>query len=108
MRVAHVNMSQSGAICQGLTQKNMSGLIVCGQNAQGCHGPLFSALGLSYSRVCGQLRGYQYATTDAFHNYNLNPSLGLSDVYRMGYPSHITLQCLNTSGHMLLHCLKPV
>ena len=85
MRVAHVNMSQSGASCpQGLTQKNMSGLILCGQSAQGCHGPLFSALGLTYSRVCGQLRGYQYATTDAFHNYNLNPSLGLSDVYLNG------------------------
>ena len=69
MRVAHVNMSQSGATCpQGLTQKNMSGLIVCGQNANGCQGTLFSALGLSYSQVCGQLRGYQSGTPDAFHN----------------------------------------
>ena len=34
MRVAHVNMSQSGASCsQGLTQKNMSGRIICGQSA---------------------------------------------------------------------------
>ena len=56
MRVAHVNMSQSGASCpQGLTQKNMSGLTLCGQSATGCQGTLFSALGLSYSQVCGQL-----------------------------------------------------
>ena len=73
MRVAHVNMSQSGASCpQGLTQKTDSeiGLTLCGQNATGCQGTLFSALGLSYSRVCGQLRGYQRAgTTDAFGPY---------------------------------------
>ena len=67
MSVAHVNMSQSGASCpQGLTQKNMSGLTLCGQNVTGCQGTLFSALGLSYSRVCGQVRGYQFATADAF------------------------------------------
>ena len=73
MRVAHVNMSQDGASCpQGLTQKNMSGLTLCGQNAAGCEGTLFSTLGLSYSRVCGRLRGYQFGTTDAFHSYDVD------------------------------------
>ena len=59
----------------------MSGLILCGQNAAGCDGTLFSALGLSYSRVCGQLRGYQFSTTDAFQPYSKNTSLNLSDPY---------------------------
>ena len=82
MRVAHVNMSQSGASCpQGLDRKVESGLTLCGQNADGCQGTFFSALGLSYSRVCGQLRGYQHSTIDAFHPYNKDPSLGLSDLY---------------------------
>ena len=82
MRVAHVNMSQSGASCpQGLTQKNLSGLTLCGQSATGCQGTLFSALGLSYSQVCGQLRGYQFGGTDAFGPYHINPSLGLSQAY---------------------------
>ena len=68
MRVGHVNMSQSGASCpQGLTQKNMSELILCGQTINGCQGTLFSALGLNYSRVCGQLRGYQFASPSAFN-----------------------------------------
>ena len=98
MRVAHVNMSQSGAICpQGLTQKNMSGLIVCGQNATGCQGTFFSALGLSYSRVCGQLRGYQDGAPDAFNNYNVDSSLklnqgyvdGASITYDTAVPKHI-------------------
>ena len=78
MRVAHVNMSQDGASCpQGLTQKTVSGLTLCGQNAAGCQGTLFSALGLSYSRVCGQLRGYQFATTDAFSS----PGVPISSNY---------------------------
>ena len=82
MRVAHVNMSQDGASCpQGLTQKTMSGLTLCGRNAAGCKGTLFSALGLSYSRVCGQLRGYQFATTDAFQPYVSDSSLGLNNLY---------------------------
>ena len=76
MRVTNVNMSQSGASCpQGLTQKNMSGLTLCGQSATGCQGTLFSALGLSYSRVCGQLRGYQFSTPNAFSPYNKDNNL---------------------------------
>ena len=85
MRVAHVNMSQNGASCpQGLTQKNMSGLTLCGQSAAGCEGTLFSALGLSYSRVCGQLRGYQFGTTDAFDPYTINNNLQVNQSYVEG------------------------
>ena len=95
MRVAHVNMSQDGATCpRGLTQKNMSGLT---QNAAGCEGTLFSALGLSYSRVCGQLRGYQFATPDGFLSYINNNNLqlnqgyvdGVSITYDTASPKHI-------------------
>ena len=82
MRVAHVNMLQSGASCpQGLKQKVKSKLTLCGQNAKGCQGTLFSALGLSYSRVCGRLRGYQFGAPDAFLSYNLKPSRGVGDNY---------------------------
>ena len=67
-RVAHVNMSQSGATCpQGLKQTNFSGLTLCGRYGQGCQSTVFSTLGLNYSQVCGQLRGYQRGTPDAFH-----------------------------------------
>ena len=82
MRVAHVNMSQSGVSCpQELTQKVKSELTLCGQSATGGQRTLFSELGLSYSQVCGQLQGYQFATTDAFEPYNRNTSLGVSDPY---------------------------
>ena len=73
MRVAFVNMSQSGTTCpQGLTQKVLSGLTLCGRSdtsVGSCQSTFFSSLGLNYSRVCGQLRGYQWATPDAFGRY---------------------------------------
>ena len=91
-RVAYVNMSQSGATCpQGLTQTTLSGLTLCGRMdgdynfttpyGSGCQSTVFSTLGLNYSQVCGQLRGYQRGTPDAFHPYYDNPSLTIDSVY---------------------------
>ena len=82
-RVAYVNMSQSGATCpQGLTQRTLSGLTLCGKNGSGvCQSTVFSTLGLSYSQVCGQLRGYQFATPNAFEPYYSNPLLTIDDLY---------------------------
>ena len=61
----------------------MSGLTLCGQNATGCEGTLLSALGLSYSRVCGQLRGYQLGFTNAFRPY-YEQNFQLNDNYVNG------------------------
>ena len=71
MRVAYINMTQPNVSCpQGLTQKVLSGLTLCGRlNNSTCQGTVFSALGLNYSRVCGQLRGYQFGSPDAFTPY---------------------------------------
>ena len=82
MRVAYVNMSQSGATCpQGLTKTTLSGLTLCGRSGSGCRSTVFSTLGLNYSQVCGQLRGYQYGTPDAFEPYNFDNSLNIDSVY---------------------------
>ena len=82
MRVAYVNMSQSGATCpQGLTQTTLSGLTLCGRNGPGCKSTVFSTLGLNYSQVCGQLRGYQRGTPDGFHPYYAYPSHTIDSVY---------------------------
>ena len=70
MRVAYVNMSESGATCpEGLAQQTNSGLTLCGRNTTGgfgCQSTVFSTLGLNYSKVCGQLRGYQVGSHNAF------------------------------------------
>ena len=81
-RVTYVNMSQSGSTCpQGLTQTTLSGLTLCGRNSQGCQSTVFSTLGLNYSQVCGQLRGYQRGTPDCFRPYYANPSQTIDSVY---------------------------
>ena len=59
----------------------LSGLKLCGQNGFGCQATVFSTLGLGYSRVCGQLRGYQYSTPDAFHAYTDNNNLKIDEPY---------------------------
>ena len=83
--MAYVNMSQSGATCpQGLTQRTLSGLTLCGRNntkSGGCQSTVFSTLGLNYSRVCGQLRGYQFGLPDGFYPYYTNPSFTVDNLY---------------------------
>ena len=83
MRVAYVNMSQSGATCpQGLTQRTLSGLTLCGRNSAGCQSTVFSTLGLNYSQVCGQVRGYQFYSPSAFDPYYANSAfVTIDDVY---------------------------
>ena len=83
MRVAYVNMSQSGATCpQGLTQTTLSGLTLCGRSGPlECQSTVFSTLGLNYSQVCGQLRGYQYGSPDAFQTYYDNSSKTIDNLY---------------------------
>ena len=70
MRVAYVNMSESGTTCpEGLAQQTYSGLTLCGRSTTGgfgCQSAVFSTLGLNYSKVCGQLRGYQLNSPNAF------------------------------------------
>ena len=70
-RVAYVNMSQSGATCPlKLKKRTHSGQTLCGRrNIIGCQSAVFSTVGLSYSKVCGQLRGYQFGTPEAFKSY---------------------------------------
>ena len=83
--MAHVNMSQSDATCpQGLTQRTLSGLTLCGRNntkSGGCQSTVFSTLGLNYSQVCGQLRGYQFGAPDGFYPYYVNPSFTIDNLY---------------------------
>ena len=70
MRMAYVNMTQSGATCpQGLNQTSYSNKSLCGNNGNGCNSTVFPLL-VEYSKVCGQVRGYQYRAPLAFSPYN--------------------------------------
>ena len=82
MRVAYVNMTQPGATCpQELERKSSTNYTLCGLNINhGCNSTMFSTP-VEYSKVCGQVRGYQYSPILAFYAYNTNNNLTIDDVY---------------------------
>ena len=71
-RVAFVNMSQPNATCPtGLTQIQESNLTLCSRDDTNLvQSAVFTTLGLSYSAVCGRLRGYQFRGTAGFRPFN--------------------------------------
>ena len=70
MRVGYLNMSEPNATCPpGLTLRQYNNIDhgVCGvSNYSTFVSTSFSSGGNNYSEVCGQLRGYQYQSPDAF------------------------------------------
>ena len=73
-RVAHVDMSNDKS-CPGDLTFISSPIHTCGgPTTTGCASANFSTHGMSYSQVCGRLRGYQMGTTDAFGPYVNDPA----------------------------------
>ena len=77
MRVAYVNMSESGAACpSGLsTLKNFPNITypLCDRvhlSNGGCDSAIFSTFGNHYSQVCGHIRGYQLGGLDGIYPNN--------------------------------------
>ena len=69
-RVAYLNMTEPGTTCpSGLTQTGYININhdVCGPSSRGCDSTFFSTYSLNYTNVCGQVRGYQFGTPDAFN-----------------------------------------
>ena len=69
MRVAELDMTNSSHQCpSGLRQRTDSNTRTCvrDSNSRGCSSVIFSSATLEYSRVCGKVIGYQFASPDAF------------------------------------------
>ena len=72
-RVAYLNMTEPGTTCpSGLTQTGYININhdVCGRpnpSSAGCDSTFFSAYSINYTKVCGQVRGYQFASPDVFN-----------------------------------------
>ena len=67
MRLAHLNMTEPGASCPTSLRQINTPAKLCGRRtAPGCSGVTYPVDGIRYSKVCGQARGYQYYSTDAF------------------------------------------
>ena len=77
-RVAFVNMSEPGSSCPpGLVQyDDIFDTSLCwinnGTIFYGCNSTIFSTNGLNYTKVCGQVRGYQYGYPHTFECYIYN------------------------------------
>ena len=74
MKIGYINMTEPGATCpQGLYNYTIGGKTLCDKSqglGYGCSATFFSAIGLNYTKVCGQARGYQFGNTDGIYpNY---------------------------------------
>ena len=70
MRVANINMTLPDATCLGgLTLYNLDGLKACSNDGshRSCPSVIFPSYQYSYSKVCGQVRGYRYGNPHALH-----------------------------------------
>ena len=69
MRVVYFNMSEPGASCPASLRQINTPAKLCGRRtAPGCSSVTYPVDGIHYSKVCGQARGYQYFTPDAFQS----------------------------------------
>ena len=100
--VAYVNMSQSGTSCpQGLTQRLFTGKNYCGRNIIGCQSTDFPTHGLSYSRVCGRLRGYQFVWNRCIQCKHIEQYTSVDSNYVDGVSITMAAIHVNMFGHML-------
>ncbi len=66
MRLAYFNITEPGVSCPSSLRQINTPAKLCGRPAAGCYGVTFPTDGIRYSKVCGQARGYQYYSIDAF------------------------------------------
>ena len=72
MRVANLNMTDSNQRCPSGFRLITSPKRTCGTPGSGCVHTTFPLNGVKYSRVCGKIIAYQYASPDAFGPYYNN------------------------------------
>ena len=73
MQVAKLDMTNSSHQCPlGTKIMNIESKRLCGMNSSqaGCSSTTFAIEGIEYSRVCGKIIAYQYASTDSFKGLN--------------------------------------
>lgn len=84
-RIAYLNMTQPGATCPtALTSKSYSNLnhILCGKEGigGGCSSVYYTTP-IKYTKVCGQVRGYQYWETDGLAPIYEHINRTINDIY---------------------------
>ena len=72
MRVAYVNMTDAAQSCPSTWSLYTPGTFrLCGRSADNiCFSAFFLSYGVSYYKVCGWIRGYNYNSNDGFNRIN--------------------------------------
>ena len=83
MQVANIDMTDSSHTCPQGLRTLTTPLRMCGRNitSPGCSSATFDSHGISYTRVCGKIIGYQDKSPNAFSPYIRNQSLTIDDTY---------------------------
>uniref|UniRef100_A0A1X7T9N3 Fibrinogen C-terminal domain-containing protein n=1 Tax=Amphimedon queenslandica TaxID=400682 RepID=A0A1X7T9N3_AMPQE len=103
-RLAYLNMNDAAEDCpSGFRLYQSGGVRACGRPNSGCVSIIFPSQNLSYSQICGRVKGYQYGSTDAikpsyiysyWHRYNIRNNIdtyyvdGVS-ITRGSYREHV-------------------
>ena len=84
MRVAHLNMTDPSSQCPvgfRVETANNTRFCIKDNSSAGCGSMLFEPFGLTYSQVCGYVRGYSYSTPDALALHGRTSNEPLSGNY---------------------------
>ena len=69
-RLAYLDMSDATQNCpSGFRLYQSGGVRACGKPSRGCVSVQFPSNGISYSQICGRVKGYQYGHTDGLNTY---------------------------------------
>ena len=87
MRLAYFNITEPGVSCPSSLRQINTPAKLCGRMSKGCSRVTFSADGIRYSKICGQARGYQYSSPDAFGHSSNNINSAYVDGVGITYGS---------------------
>ena len=83
-RVAYLNMTDTDQTCPDDWRLISSPIRTCGRSTNnGCSSASYSSGGITYSRICGRIVGYQFGHTDAFWQY-INHNVMIDGAYLDG------------------------
>ena len=81
MRVAHFNFTDSNQNCPSRFRLITSPKRTCGTPGSSCASTTFPLNGVKYSRVCGKILAYQYATPNAFESHHSKRGYTVENLY---------------------------
>ena len=87
MRVAKIDMTDESNTCpENLTYTVQSSIRMCrsSHTTAGCTSVTFPTHKVPYTKVCGRARGYHFASTEAFDNFNRGRETTLDSSYVEG------------------------